>query len=80
MGTYLTCVQAVYSQAEGLETEATEGHYYYPSSISDTAPATIVTNVHAADSLLTQPTSAGKEEAFAYWSRGLAPYLLTGIC
>ncbi|KAF7688701.1 upstream transcription factor 1, like isoform X2 [Silurus meridionalis] len=52
--------RAVYSQAEGLDTEATEGHYYYPSTISDTAPATIVTNVHAADSLLAQPTSAGQ--------------------
>lgn len=52
--------RAIYSQAEGLETEATEGHYYYPSTVSDSAPATIVTNVHAADSLLTQPTSAGQ--------------------
>lgn len=50
----------MYSQAEALETEATEGHYYYPSTIGDTAPATIVTNVHAADSLLAQPTSAGQ--------------------
>lgn len=55
---------AVYSQAEGLETEATEGHYYYPSTIGDTAPATIVTNVHAADSLLAQPTAAGESKVF----------------
>ncbi|KAM9440299.1 upstream transcription factor 1, like isoform 2-T2 [Clarias gariepinus] len=52
--------RAVYSQAEGLEAEATEGHYYYPSTVSDTSPATIVTNLHTADSLLTQPTSAGQ--------------------
>lgn len=52
-------MQAVYSQGEGLEPDATEGHYYYPSTIGDTAPATIVTNVHAADSLLTQPASGG---------------------
>ncbi|XP_062844564.1 upstream transcription factor 1, like [Trichomycterus rosablanca] len=53
--------QAVFSQAEGLETnlEATESQYYYPATIPNTSPATIVTNVHAADSLLTQsaPTS-----------------------
>ncbi|XP_007257008.1 upstream transcription factor 1, like [Astyanax mexicanus] len=53
--------QAVFSHAEGLEGEATETHYYYPATIADTTtPATMVTSVHAADSLLTQPTSAGQ--------------------
>ena len=53
--------QAVFSQAEGLEGEATETHYYYPATIAaDTTPATMVTSVHAADSLLTQPTPAGR--------------------
>ncbi|XP_037389424.1 upstream transcription factor 1, like isoform X2 [Pygocentrus nattereri] len=53
--------QAVFSQAEGLEGEATETHYYYPATIAaDTTPATMVTSVHAADSLLTQPTPAGQ--------------------
>ncbi|KAK1787792.1 hypothetical protein P4O66_016279 [Electrophorus voltai] len=52
--------QAVFSQADGLEGEGTETHYYYPATIADTAPATMVTNVHASDSLLSQPATTGQ--------------------
>ncbi|XP_066518419.1 upstream transcription factor 1, like [Hoplias malabaricus] len=52
--------QAVFSQTDGLETDAGETHYYYPATITDTNTATMVTSVHAADSLLPQPTPAGQ--------------------
>jgi len=52
--------QAVLAQAEGLDGEAAETHYYYPATISNTPAATMVTNVQAQDSLLTQNTPAGQ--------------------
>uniref|UniRef100_A0A8C4SNN0 Upstream stimulatory factor 1 n=1 Tax=Erpetoichthys calabaricus TaxID=27687 RepID=A0A8C4SNN0_ERPCA len=53
--------QAVFSQSEGLEGDNTETHYtYYPATISDAAPATMVTSVQASDSLLNQTTPTGQ--------------------
>ncbi|KAK2912095.1 hypothetical protein QQF64_028009 [Cirrhinus molitorella] len=52
--------QAVIAQSEGLEGEASETQYYYPATISDTTAGTMVTNLHAADSVLSQPTPAGQ--------------------
>ncbi|XP_076867986.1 upstream stimulatory factor 1-like isoform X2 [Brachyhypopomus gauderio] len=52
--------QTVFSQADALEGEGTETHYYYPATIAETAPATMVTNVHASDSLISQPTPTGQ--------------------
>ncbi|XP_059406763.1 upstream transcription factor 1, like [Carassius carassius] len=52
--------QAVISQSESLEGETSETQYYYPATISDTTASTMVTNLHTADSVLSQPTSAGQ--------------------
>ncbi|XP_063059560.1 upstream stimulatory factor 1-like isoform X2 [Engraulis encrasicolus] len=52
--------QAVLAQAEGLDGEAAETHYYYPATIANTPSATMVTNVQAPDSLLTQNTPTGQ--------------------
>ncbi|XP_039619862.1 upstream stimulatory factor 1 isoform X3 [Polypterus senegalus] len=53
--------QAVFSQSEGLEGDNTETHYtYYPATISDATPATMVTSVQASDSLLNQTTPTGQ--------------------
>ncbi|KAG5284087.1 hypothetical protein AALO_G00022820 [Alosa alosa] len=52
--------QAVLAQAEGLDGEASETHYYYPATISNTPTATMVTNVQAPDSLLAQNTPTGQ--------------------
>ncbi|XP_026067366.1 upstream transcription factor 1, like [Carassius auratus] len=52
--------QAVISQSESLEGETSETQYYYPATISDTTASTMVTNLHTADSVLSQPTSGGQ--------------------
>ncbi|XP_012690260.1 upstream transcription factor 1, like isoform X2 [Clupea harengus] len=52
--------QAVLAQAEGLDGEGSETHYYYPATISNTPSATMVTNVQAPESLLTQNTPTGQ--------------------
>ncbi|XP_018919152.1 upstream transcription factor 1, like isoform X5 [Cyprinus carpio] len=48
------------TQSESLEGETSETQYYYPATISDTTASTMVTNLHTADSVLSQPTSAGQ--------------------
>ncbi|XP_019900452.1 upstream stimulatory factor 1-like isoform X2 [Esox lucius] len=50
--------QAVFSQSEGLDGEASETHYYYP--VSDTTQTTMMTNVQAPEALLTQSTPGGQ--------------------
>ncbi|XP_067113146.1 upstream stimulatory factor 1-like [Osmerus mordax] len=52
--------QAVFSQSDGLEGEGSETHYYYPATITDATQAAMVTNVQAADSMLTQNAPAGQ--------------------
>ncbi|XP_018598237.1 upstream stimulatory factor 1 isoform X2 [Scleropages formosus] len=53
--------QAVFSQSETLEGDGTETHYtYYPATISDATPGTMVTSVQAPDTLLSQNTPAGQ--------------------
>ncbi|KAJ8266263.1 hypothetical protein GJAV_G00128440 [Gymnothorax javanicus] len=53
--------QAVFSQSEGLEGDGSETHYtYYPATISDAAPGTMVTSVQAPDALLSQNAPAGQ--------------------
>ncbi|XP_051977513.1 upstream stimulatory factor 1-like [Xyrauchen texanus] len=52
--------QAMISQSESLEGEASETQYYYPATISDTMAGAMVTNVHTADSMLSQPTPTGQ--------------------
>ncbi|XP_028838080.1 upstream stimulatory factor 1-like [Denticeps clupeoides] len=52
--------QTVFAQSESLEAEGSETHYYYPATIADTPPATMVTNVQAPDSILTQTTPTGQ--------------------
>ncbi|XP_045572802.1 upstream stimulatory factor 1 isoform X3 [Salmo salar] len=53
-----TVTQAVFSQSEGLEGEASETHYYYP--VTDATQATMVENVQAPETLLTQSTPTGQ--------------------
>lgn len=54
-------VQAVFSQSEGLEGDGNETHYtYYPATITDGTPGTMVTSVQAPDSLLGQNTPTGE--------------------
>ncbi|KAL0993796.1 hypothetical protein UPYG_G00114060 [Umbra pygmaea] len=53
-----TVTQAVFSQSEGLDGEASETHYYYP--VSDATQTTMMTNVQAPDTLLTQSTPGGQ--------------------
>lgn len=48
------------TQSESLEGETSETQYYYPATISDTTAGTMVSNLHTADSVLSQPTSAGQ--------------------
>ncbi|XP_016332943.1 upstream transcription factor 1, like isoform X2 [Sinocyclocheilus anshuiensis] len=48
------------TQCESLEGETSETQYYYPATISDTTASTMVTNLHTADSVLSQPTPAGQ--------------------
>ncbi|XP_064840700.1 upstream stimulatory factor 1-like isoform X4 [Oncorhynchus masou masou] len=54
--------QAVFSQSEGLEGDGTETHYtYYPATIADTSPGTMVTSVvQASDTHLSQSTPTGQ--------------------
>ncbi|XP_041098232.1 upstream stimulatory factor 1 isoform X1 [Polyodon spathula] len=53
--------QAVFSQSEGLEGDGNETHYtYYPATITDGTPGTMVTSVQAPDSLLGQNTPTGQ--------------------
>lgn len=52
-------LKAVISQSESLEGETSETQYYYPATISDTTAGTMVTNLHTADSVLSQPTPTG---------------------
>ncbi|KAL4608611.1 upstream stimulatory factor 1-like isoform X1 [Arapaima gigas] len=60
-GTTQPVTQAVFSQSEGLEGDSTETQYaYYPATISEAAPTTMVTSVQAPDSLLTQSTPTGQ--------------------
>ncbi|KPP67701.1 upstream stimulatory factor 1-like [Scleropages formosus] len=60
-GTAQPVTQAVFSQSEGLEGESTETQYtYYPATISEAAPTTMVTSVQAPDSLLNQSTPTGQ--------------------
>lgn len=58
-------IQAVLAQAEGLDGEASETHYYYPATIANTPTATMVTNVQAPDSLLAQNTPTGELQVFS---------------
>ncbi|KAM6970677.1 upstream transcription factor 1, like isoform 2-T2 [Aplochiton taeniatus] len=51
--------QAVFSQSEGLEGEASETHYYYPATITDATSSAMV-NVQAPDALLGQSAPAGQ--------------------
>nr|XP_046170572.1 upstream stimulatory factor 1-like isoform X6 [Oncorhynchus gorbuscha] len=53
-----TVTQPVFSQSEGLEGEASETHYYYP--VTDATQTTMVENVQAPETLLTQSTSTGQ--------------------
>nr|XP_023823928.1 upstream stimulatory factor 1 isoform X5 [Salvelinus alpinus] len=53
-----TVTQAVFSQPEGLEGEASETHYYYP--VTDATQTTMVENVQAPETLLTQSTPTGQ--------------------
>ncbi|XP_024250626.1 upstream stimulatory factor 1 isoform X6 [Oncorhynchus tshawytscha] len=53
-----TVTQAVFSQSEGLEGEASETHYYYP--VTDATQTTMVENVQAPETLLTQSTPTGQ--------------------
>ncbi|XP_065106291.1 upstream transcription factor 1, like [Paramisgurnus dabryanus] len=48
------------SQSDSVEGEASETQYYYPATIADAAAGTMVTNVHTADSILSQPTPGGQ--------------------
>ncbi|XP_045080445.1 upstream stimulatory factor 1 isoform X16 [Coregonus clupeaformis] len=50
--------QAVFSQSEGLEGEASETHYYYP--VTDATQTTMVETVQAPETLLTQSTPTGQ--------------------
>ncbi|XP_066566624.1 upstream stimulatory factor 1 isoform X3 [Amia ocellicauda] len=51
----------VFSQSEGLEGDSSETHYtYYPATISDAAPGTMVTSVQAPETLLSQNTPTGQ--------------------
>ncbi|XP_059404251.1 upstream stimulatory factor 1-like isoform X1 [Carassius carassius] len=52
--------QSVISQSENLEGETSETQYYYPATISDTNAGTMVTNLHTADSVLSQPAPSGQ--------------------
>uniref|UniRef100_A0A673Y4S3 Upstream stimulatory factor 1 n=1 Tax=Salmo trutta TaxID=8032 RepID=A0A673Y4S3_SALTR len=54
--------QALYSQSEGLEGDGTETHYtYYPATIADASPGTMVTSVvQASDTHLSQSTPTGQ--------------------
>ncbi|XP_069038739.1 upstream stimulatory factor 1 isoform X2 [Lepisosteus oculatus] len=53
--------QAVFSQSEGLEGDSSETHYtYYPATISDATPGTMVTSVQAPETLLSQNTPTGQ--------------------
>ncbi|XP_051959715.1 upstream transcription factor 1, like isoform X1 [Xyrauchen texanus] len=52
--------QAMISHSESLEGEASETQYYYPATITDTTAGTMVTNVHTADTILSQPTPTGQ--------------------
>ncbi|XP_041731897.1 upstream stimulatory factor 1-like isoform X4 [Coregonus clupeaformis] len=54
--------QAVFSQSEGLEGDGTETHYtYYPATIADASPGTMVTSVvQASDTHLSQSTPTGQ--------------------
>ncbi|XP_036380073.1 upstream stimulatory factor 1 isoform X1 [Megalops cyprinoides] len=53
--------QAVFSQSEGLEGDGSETHYtYYPATISDATPGTMVTSVQAPEALLSQNTPTGQ--------------------
>jgi hypothetical protein len=54
----LSVCQPVFSQSEGLEGEASETHYYYP--VTDATQTTMVENVQAPETLLTQSTSTGQ--------------------
>lgn len=53
-----TVTQAVFSQSEGLEGEASETHYYYP--VTDATQSTMVENVQVPETLLTQSTPTGQ--------------------
>lgn len=53
------CLLDVISQSDSVEGEASETQYYYPATIADAAAGTMVTNVHTADSILSQPTPGG---------------------
>ncbi|XP_066566627.1 upstream stimulatory factor 1 isoform X6 [Amia ocellicauda] len=54
-------VTQVFSQSEGLEGDSSETHYtYYPATISDAAPGTMVTSVQAPETLLSQNTPTGQ--------------------
>ncbi|XP_056601831.1 upstream transcription factor 1, like isoform X2 [Triplophysa dalaica] len=48
------------TQSDSLEGEASETQYYYPATIADAAAGTMVTNVHTADSIISQPTPTGQ--------------------
>uniref|UniRef100_A0A8C7KGH5 Upstream stimulatory factor 1 n=1 Tax=Oncorhynchus kisutch TaxID=8019 RepID=A0A8C7KGH5_ONCKI len=54
--------QALYPQSEGLEGDGTETHYtYYPTTIADASPGTMVTSVvQASDTHLSQSTPTGQ--------------------
>uniref|UniRef100_A0AAY4DZ41 Upstream stimulatory factor 1 n=1 Tax=Denticeps clupeoides TaxID=299321 RepID=A0AAY4DZ41_9TELE len=58
--THAVTPATVFAQSESLEAEGSETHYYYPATIADTPPATMVTNVQAPDSILTQTTPTGQ--------------------
>lgn len=58
------CFLAVIFQSDGLEGEASETQYYYPATIADAAAGTMVTNVHTADSIISQPTPTGNPKIY----------------
>lgn len=58
------CLPAVIFQSDSLEGEASETQYYYPATIADAAAGTMVTNVHTADSIISQPTPTGNTKIY----------------
>ncbi|NP_998359.1 upstream transcription factor 1, like isoform X1 [Danio rerio] len=46
--------------SESVEGETSETQYYYPATLSDTTAGAMVTGLQTADSVLSQPTSAGQ--------------------
>lgn len=72
------CLFAVIFQSDSLEEEASETQYYYPATIADGA-GTMVTNVHTADSILSQPTSTGNPKLYCFLCNPIVCFVMKGV-